>query len=251
MNAALAEIATLEGTKFMKPIIGITSRDDYTGRIKINLVNHTYIDAVIEAGGIPLVLANLQDLDDIDGYIKTLDGIIFSGGEDISPLVYGENPIKEVKNISYRRDKFELELFNRSYEKGLPILGICRGIQLVNVALGGSLYQDIHQQIPQALGHVSTYRIEGGYHTIDIERDSILFDIFKEKKIQVNSQHHQRVKDVGDKLRVCARAHDGVIEAIESSNDNFVLGVQFHPAAMVSEHEEFVSIFEYFINRCT
>lgn len=234
----------------MKARIGLTSRDDYTGRIKINILNHNYIDAVLEGGGLPFIIPNLQDLSDIEAYLDMIDGLVFTGGEDISPLLYGQDPIKEVKSISYKRDKTELALFKAAYRRGIPILGICRGMQVVNVALDGSLYQDIHVQIPQALGHISTYRIEGGYHRITIKENSLMFDIFGENSIDVNSQHHQSIKKLGDNLRVSGQTADGVIEAIESTNDNFVLGVQFHPEAMIKENGKFIDIFEYFISKC-
>jgi len=231
----------------MKPIIGLTSLCDYNGKKKLNSLNFSYINAITKNGGVPIIIPNLKALSDIDRYIDMIDGIVLTGGEDISPLLYGEEPIKEVKYISYTRDQIELELFDRAYESKLPILGICRGLQVVNVALGGTLYQDIHKQIPDALGHLSTYRLEGGYHSINILEGTRLYDIFEETTISVNSQHHQSIKALGKDLKISAKADDGVVEAIESTNDSFLLGVQFHPEAMIDEHKEFMGIFDYFI----
>ena len=234
----------------MKPIIGLTSQFEYSVSRKFNKLNYTYIDAVVKGGGVPIILPILKNLDDLDKYLDSVDGIIFTGGEDISPLLFGEDPTKEVDTICYDRDKIELELFKRAYSRGMPILGICRGLQLINVALGGTLYQDINSQLPNSLGHISTYSIEGGYHSIDIINDTILYDILGKEKINVNSQHHQSVKELGKNLRVNALSSDGVIEGIETTTGNFVLGVQFHPEAMIEETKEFINIFEYFILYC-
>ncbi len=234
----------------MKPIIGLTSQFEYSVSRKFNKLNYTYIDAVVKGGGVPIIIPILKNLDDLDKYLDSVDGIIFTGGEDISPLLFGEDPTKEVDTICYDRDKIELELFKRAYNRGMPILGICRGLQLINVALGGTLYQDINSQLPNSLGHISTYNIEGGYHSIDIINDTILYDILGKEKINVNSQHHQSVKELGKNLRVNALSSDGVIEGIETTTGNFVLGVQFHPEAMIEEAKEFINIFEYFILYC-
>lgn len=234
----------------MKPIIGISSQYGYESRKTLNKINYTYIDSVVQAGGIPFIIPVLEDRKDINRYIESIDGLILTGGEDISPLLFGEEPIKETKNICYNRDRMELALFNQAYKKDLPVLGICRGLQLINTALDGTLYQDINSQIKDSLGHISTYNIDGGYHSIKIKKDTILFDIFKEEKINVNSQHHQSIKDLGRNLRINALSSDGIVEGAESTNSKFVLGVQFHPEAMINKHREFLDIFDYFIKAC-
>lgn len=235
----------------MNPVIGITSEYSYDGRKKFNRVKSTYIEAISMAGGIPLIIPLVGEKEAIEKYLDIVDGIMFIGGEDLSPLLYNESPMKEVVDISYDRDKMEMEIFNRAYERKIPILGICRGLQLINVALEGSLYQDIHAQLPFALGHVSTYDIAEGYHSIDIMDDTVLYDILGKKKINVNSNHHQSIKAVGKDLRINCLSQEGIVEGIESiKNSNFVLGVQFHPEAMIYRHKEFLKIFEYFILYC-
>ena len=234
----------------MKPLIGLTPQYGYSNNKKITKINYSYIDAVNQAGGIPIVLPIVKDSDSIDRYIDILQGIILTGGEDAAPLLYGEEPLKEVDSICFERDDMELKIIKRAYEMGVPIFGICRGIQMINIALGGSLYQDIYKQIPNSIGHLAGASIEGGYHTIEIERDSILYEIFKKEKIPVNSQHHQSVKTLGHSLKINALSIDGVIEGIESTNDRFVLGVQFHPEAMIEDREDSLDLFRYFISYC-
>lgn len=239
------------GDDYMKPIIGITSEYGYDGRTKSDKVKTAYIEAITLAGGIPLILPIIKDNDIIERYFDLIDGILFTGGEDLSPLLYDESPMKEVLDISYDRDYSEMELFKGAYKRRIPILGICRGLQLINVALGGSLYQDIHTQLPHALGHMSTYDISAGYHRIKIVDDTVLYDILGVKEINVNSNHHQSVKDLGKGLRINCLSKEGIIEGIESiKNSNFVLGVQFHPEAMMYRHEKFINIFEYFVLYC-
>lgn len=236
----------------MKPVIGITSGHGYKETNKFNTVKTTYADAVLMGGGIPLIIPVVHDEEIIGNYLDLVDGILFTGGEDISPLAYGENPMKEVANISYDRDEMELALYKGAYDRKIPILGICRGLQLINVAMGGTLYQDLNLQLPQALGHVSTYDITRGYHNIEIKEDTVLHEIFGLEKINVNSNHHQSIKDLGKALKINSLSTEGIIEGIESpKDDNFVLGVQFHPEAMVHKHKEFIGIFEYFVKRCS
>lgn len=234
----------------MKPLIGLTCQYDYSNKGKSNKINYTYIDAIKRAGAIPIILPLVTELDLIDGYINLLQGLVLTGGEDASPILYGEEPLREVDKICFHRDKMEVELIRRAYEKRLPLLGICRGMQMINVALGGSLYQDIYRQIPDALGHISGFAIGGGYHTIELVRDSILYEIFEKGRKQVNSQHHQSVKELGENLKINARSLDGIIEGIESIDDRFILGLQFHPEAMLDEYDEFIDLFKYFVSSC-
>lgn len=234
----------------MKPIIGITSQFEHLVNRKMVRVNNTFVNAVVEGGGVPIILPILKDIEDIDSYLSRVDGLIFTGGEDVTPIYFGEEPIKEVDYICIDRDDMELELFKRAYEKNIPLLGICRGLQLFNIGLGGTLYQDIPRQIPNAIGHACGYNVHQGYHTINIEKDSILYDIFKKEKLVVNSQHHQSIKDLGENMRITSTTIDGVVESIESTNEKFLLGVQFHPEVMMNNDKEFIKFFSYFVERC-
>ncbi len=181
----------------MKPIIGITtfeSEEKGYHRIKSN-----YINSVFAAGGIPINIPIIHEEKDYDAYLDILDGIIFTGGLDVSPLSYNENPLKEINSTSSIRDKYEMGLFKKAYERKLPILGICRGLQVANVVLGGSLYQDIYVQVPGVLGHQpDDMPNDEFYHSINIKKDTKLFNIFKSEKIFVNSLHHQAIKELGE-----------------------------------------------------
>lgn len=230
----------------MKPVIGITTFDG-SGK-GYHRINTNYINAVFEAGGIPVTIPVIYDEKDYDDYLNILDGIIFSGGGDILPLFYNENPIKEVKEVARERDIYELGLFKRAYERKLPILGICRGMQIMNVALGGSLYQDIYAEIKDCLGHQPTgISVNDFYHSINIKKDTIFHEIFQCEEMSINSNHHQSVKDLGDNLIVSAVAEDGVIEVIEGVDERFLMGVQFHPEPLIKKHPEFLGIFKEFI----
>ncbi|MDR7871112.1 MAG: gamma-glutamyl-gamma-aminobutyrate hydrolase family protein [Tissierellaceae bacterium] len=234
----------------MKPLIGLTCQFDYSQRIRFNKINYTYIDAIKKAGGIPIIFPIMSEFDAIDRYLNVVDGIILTGGGDAAPLLFGEEPIREVDSICFERDNMELKIIKRAYEMSKPMFGICRGIQMINIALGGTLYQDIYKQIPDALGHIAGSSIQGGYHTVEIVKDSIMYEIFNKERIQVNSQHHQSVRALGNNLKINALSLDGVIEGMESTNDKFVLGVQFHPEAMIDRNEEFLNIFKFFISHC-
>lgn len=234
----------------MKPIIGLTCQKDNLTNRSINRINYPYIKSVIAAGGLPIIIPTLEDTKDISRYLDILDGVIFTGGGDISAHYFNEEPIREVDEVCQDRDMTEIALFHEAYKKGKPIFGICRGLQLINIALGGSIYQDIYSQLPNVLGHTCANNIQDGYHSINIQKDSIMYEIFKKEKLVVNSQHHQSIKSLGKDLRVTAEAKDGIIEAIESTNENFILGVQFHPEAMAMKYEDFLKPFKYFVDRC-
>lgn len=239
----------------MRPIIGITTFNETNSRgSRFNSVNYNYIKAVHMAGSTP-VLIPVTDCDErIDDYIDLVNGILFTGGVDVAPLYYGENPIKEVHSIDAKRDEFELKLFNKAFGTKLPILGICRGMQLINVALKGTLFQDINSQIPDSLGHYpNNIQSDVLYHSIEIVENTILANIFNSKEININSFHHQAVKDLGEGLKASAFSKDGIIEAMEGvySNGQIILGVQWHPEGLVVKHEEFRKLFGFFVEKCS
>lgn len=211
------------------------------------LVPIAYSEAIKRAGGVPVIVPNIADDDLIDSYVEMCDGFLFTGGVDINPMIYNEEMILETKKYSFERDEFELKLLEKIRDINKPILGICRGMQLINSVYGGSLYQDL-KIAGFNLNHNNPQNIIDGTHSIAIEKDSILFDIFGEKAI-VNSYHHQAVKDVAEGFRVTSRAKDGIVESMEWTGERYIHLVQFHPEMMIYKHEKFEKIFEDFVKR--
>jgi len=233
----------------MKPIIGITTDVRDNGE---NVLKNTYVQAVIRAGGLPMIVpVGLEE--DVEQLIAILDGLILSGGNDINPMLFNEEPHEYLGEVSPSRDSIELELARRMLKTGKPILGICRGMQVLNVAVGGSVYQDLHKQNDgPILQHMQKAPNTHSSHYVQVEKGSLLESIAGSERIQVNSYHHQSVKDVPAAFKVTGVASDGIVEAFESNDEKFVLGVQWHPEAL-STAGDVVSlrIFEKFISACT
>lgn len=235
----------------MKPVIGVTTFLNNQVKKSIISVNFNYVNSILLAGGIPVLIPLITDKDKLYEYLNTLDGIVFTGGEDVSPLLYGENPLNKIKMTADDRDEYEFTLFKGAYERKIPVLGICRGAQLINVALKGTLYQDINEQVKNSLGHspFDNYA-DQLYHSVKILDGSKLYEIFKKDNIYVNSFHHQAVKDLGENLKISAISTDGIIEAYESTNDSFIMGIQWHPEGLTIKYPQFVGIFEALIKAC-
>jgi gamma-glutamyl-gamma-aminobutyrate hydrolase PuuD len=206
-----------------------------------------YVKSVMRSGGAPLLLPFLSDGDSIAASLAVADGVLMTGGGDINPLHYGEEPHPKTYYQDPARDEMEFELARRSVELGKPVLGICRGIQALNVAFGGTLVQDIPSQIPCACRHFAQPLAPVLVHNVDIEPDSLLSQVLGATSLAVNSYHHQSVKDVGSGLRVNCRARDGVVEGLESSDGKPVLAVQCHPEELAAEHEAFQRPFDWLI----
>lgn len=236
-----------------KPIIGISGsiivdKSEFPGYKKV-YVNNDYIEAVIKAGGVPLVLAITEDESVIDGYIDSIDGLILTGGHDVTPRYYGENPKPKLGDVFPERDEFDLKLLEKSKNKNIPILGICRGFQLMNVAHGGSLWQDLSYSDYEYIKHNQEHNPELKTHSLEIEEDSKLYEIFGEKNIYVNSFHHQIIKKVSNEFNVAATAPDGIIEALEHKNYDFLVGVQFHPEMLHRVCGMMQNLFNTFIEK--
>lgn len=205
-----------------KPLIGITGDvEERDGRVYI-YVDHRYGKLVEESGGIPVLIHPTRSVKDI---VSRINGLLLSGGEDIHPRYYGEEPGYPMTLSPDMRTEFELSLLRESAAAGTPILGICHGMQLINVAFGGTLYQDLPVQIEGAANH----KLGDKRHGVLIEEGSLLLKAVGKREIDVTSTHHQAVREPGSSLRVCARSHDGIIEAIELPGHPFLIGVQWHP----------------------
>lgn len=210
-------------------------------------VNDDYVQAVIQAGGTPVILPVIGDLDLIREVVATLDGLILSGGHDVTTQLYGEEPRQKLGDTYPERDLFDMKLIEFAMARNIPILGICRGFQILNVYHGGSLYQDLSYADKELLKHVQGTRPELETHEVDLVEDSILFNLLNEKKVRVNSFHHQVVKSLGNSLVKTAVASDGVIEAFEHQSYPWLVGVQFHPEMMHRGHLLSKEIFKSFV----
>lgn len=237
----------------MKPVIGITGRIQMSANegiigLEKAYVPTDYIDSVEAAGGIPLILPVIRATEDINILLQKIDGLIVSGGIDINPLLFGEEPEPEQGFMLEELDNFDIIITEAAYKLGIPILGICRGIQVINVVFGGSLYQDIKKV--SSVKHDQMARRDAATHTVSIEKGSLLYDLYGET-LTVNSYHHQAVKEPAPGFRITAKAKDGIIEAIEMPGSRFVLGVQWHPEMMSAKNENARKLFRMFVNKCS
>lgn len=234
------------------PIIGISATliavesGQFMGLERVAL-GEGYIQAIQLSGGIPIILPILKDRAFIRQQMQFIDGLILSGGYDVSPLLYGEEPNKNLGALCLDRDHYELHLLEIARDLHKPILGICRGLQLINVAFGGTLYQDLESGFPHALQHDQKSKPEEATHTVTLTACTKLQQVMQENVILTNSFHHQAIKDLAPGIMVNAYAKDGIIEGIESKEDAFVLGVQWHPELMLSKHPKMLKLFRAFI----
>ena len=213
----------------MKPLIGITMNHEPQPTRNLNILDQDYGKAVFRAGGFPVPILGIQQ--SIPDLVKRLDGFVFTGGDDIDPRFYKEKPLSGARvSISPdERIRFELELFKAVAAAKKPVLAICYGAQLVNVALGGKLYQDIGLQIPNPMKHGAARPGEKVFHEVDIFEGTLLSRILGAPRIRVRSSHHQSVKNPGKGLHLSAVSHDRVIEAFEPRTNNFLIAIQWHP----------------------
>jgi len=213
----------------MKPLIGITMNLDVQPARNVNALDHDYGRAVHKAGGIPVPVLGIDGL--IPDLVRRFDGFVFSGGDDIDPRFYKEKLIQKARLVLSpdQRTVFEMKLFRAAHRARKPILAICGGEQLINVALGGTLYQDIMLQMPGSLRHGASRRGEKIFHDVEISESSLLFRILRTPRLRVRSAHHQSVREIARGLHIAARSDDNVIEALESRSRSFLIAVQWHP----------------------
>lgn len=233
----------------MRPLIGMTlgtAEDEKKGRLDRQY--HDYAEAVAEAGGAPFWIPPLADKEALERILDVLDGLLLTGGGDLEAWRFGEEPHPSLSGVQPWRDEAELYLYRRAREKGLPILGICRGCQVINVAEGGSLIQDIPSLVPGSLAHQQTLPADEASHSVQVEGESLLHRILGVDALGVNSFHHQAVGRVGEGLRATAKSpEDGVVEAVEGRSGSFLLGVQWHPERMVKKAPLMKRIFAAFV----
>ena len=233
----------------MRPLIGITC--DYCSDNNSIMLNSDYYLAVYKAGGQPLLIPYI-DCDDEFSLVSLLDGIMFTGGDDIDPVYYGEVTHPKLGKINPIRDEFELKLCRLALEENKPVLGICRGVQVMNVALGGTLYQDLEEELKTdtLVKHRQSAPAWYATHLVRFEAGSRVNLIFGQGSIRVNSFHHQAVKEVAHAFRATGWSSDGVIEVIESDKYKFALGVQWHPERMFVRDRAMLLLFISFVEAC-
>ncbi len=230
------------------PVIGLTtSRVNNSKGFPTLTVMETYTSAVVRAGGAPLMIPLGLPSESLPSVVSRLDGILFTGGGDVRPQVYGSQDHSKVTLIDDDRDRVELDLFHLIHQSGKPFLGICRGIQMINVALGGSLYEDILDQQPGSLNHDrSHYARNYLAHPVDVVKDSRLENILGARQVEVNSLHHQGVRELAKGVVATACAPDGLVEAFEVPDYSFGLAVQWHPECL-QEHQSMRDLFRAFV----
>ena len=213
-----------------RPLIGISGSIRLFDGAERAGVNAAYVDSISKAGGIPILLTPPIGPDAAAAALDPLDGLVLTGGHDVDPQWYDAHPSPALGPVDSRRDEFELALFHAARKRGLPILGICRGMQLVNVALGGTLYQDLPSEQPGEIHHDPPVARNSRTHAVTVSEGSRLQAALDAGKLTTNSFHHQAIKDLAPGLTVTARADDGVIEGVESeATGDWLLAVQWHP----------------------
>jgi putative glutamine amidotransferase len=232
----------------MKPLIGITTNQSTNsyGQPTI-LLQQSYVRAVMQAGGVPVLIPSSIAEDGWDAVYARLDGILFSGGGDISLDYFSGEPHPRIDDVDLQRDSVELKMVQAAVSDGKPFLGICRGCQVVNVALGGTLYTHIPDQLPNALDHAYPGNMRTVLvHEVKIEEGTRAAEIYSEPIIKVNSLHHQGLKEIAPALRIAGHAPDGLIEAIELPDHPFGLAVQWHPE-WLTDQESTRNLFRKFV----
>ncbi|MDR0681479.1 MAG: gamma-glutamyl-gamma-aminobutyrate hydrolase family protein [Dysgonamonadaceae bacterium] len=216
----------------------------------LSCISDAYVNAVVKAGGTPVLIPLTTDFSVLDEILSQIDGLILSGGGDIYAPLYDEDLHPAVESYDLERDRSDIQLVRRAAEKQIPVLGICRGHQIINVAFGGNLIQDIPSQAPESkINHNHPENGEIGTHSVTIKSGSALHRIIKKENISVNSFHHQSIKTVAPGFEIVAQSEDGIIEAIEPENGKSVLGVQWHPERMVTANNDtMLSIFRQIIS---
>jgi len=232
----------------MKPLIGITTHlatNEY-GQTRI-VLQQSYAKAIMQAGGVPVLIPSIIAEDGWDALYSRLDGILFSGGGDIALEHFPGHPHPRIADVEPERDSVELKIIHAAASDGKPFLGICRGCQLLNVSLGGTLYTHLPDQLPNSLDHsypgdLRTVLV----HQVKIEEGTHFSDVLGEPIVRVNSHHHQGLKDIAPSLRVAGHAPDGLVEAIELPDHPFGLAVQWHPE-WLTDQESTRNLFRKFV----
>lgn len=231
-----------------RPMIGVTSSKDNENR-RI-FIHHAYMEMLEKAGAMPVLLPITDDEAMIEQMLDTFDGFVISGGGDMDSAWWGEELHMLAAGLNPLRDRMEIMLIRKLHERDIPTFGICRGEQVMNVALGGTLVQDIPSQVTDPIIHRDVPRQYEVSHTVQVKEGTLLAQIIGSGEKGVNTLHHQAVREAATCLNVAAVSADGVIEAVEDPSKKFFLGVQWHPERLGPENEDAMRLFAYFCNMC-
>ncbi len=231
-----------------KPLIGLTTLIDKEQGSYWMLP--LYTESVAKSGGVPVILPPFSDAEEAASAVGALDGLLFTGGDDIAPSYYGEEKHPAIGKISAERDLSEFLLMKEAAAAKKPVFCICRGFQLLNVFFGGTLYQDLPSQYDTVIRHSQEMPYDEPVHGVFIPEGSPLFRIAGALEFRVNSRHHQAVKEVGEGLSVMAVSEDGLVESAFAPGYPFLMGVQWHPEHMFEKDEISRKLFAAFIGAC-
>lgn len=235
-----------------KIVVGITSGIDnsngYFSNYRKSYVSEFYVKSIIKANGIPVILPIVEDLESAKELVNRVDILLFSGGADVNPLMYNQEPLLKIGGIDPNRDLSEKMYFEYAKMIKKPIFGICRGLQFINVVEGGSLYQDLSYDKNSKLRHKQLPEPAMETHTVHLDKDSFLYDLYNKDNILTNTFHHQIVDRVAEGYKVTGIAIDGAVEVLEYMGDQFIKSVQFHPEMMAAnDSKEMLDLFKYLI----
>lgn len=237
----------------MRPLIGIPCHAGLRAETErpIYYNNRSYIHAVERAGGTPILIPILEEVESLTPLLPRLDGLLISGGIDVDPTHYDEDPHPLLGETNAQLDKLEMNLIQWALEHRKPTLGICRGMQMMNVALGGTLYQDLNAEIPSSLRHANWDLPRNKLiHRVEVVSGSRMESVLGVQELLVNSLHHQAVKEPGEGIFISGYAEDGVAEMLEVSGHPFMMAAQCHPEELYSEHDIWQRLFFAFIKAC-
>ena len=229
-----------------KPLIGISLGYSPTK----NSVNNTYVNSILMNGGVPYLIPVTDDVEVLRQVVAQLDGIVFTGGEDFAPAYFGEEEHEHLGEVNVNRDTYDLTLFKLASDRNIPTLGICRGLQLINVGIGGTLYQDLPSQKPSDINHRQQEAGTVATHSVSVVEGSLMHQILGEKEIQVNTFHHQAIKKLAPGLKIVGWANDSVPEMIEAYPNRQILGTQFHPEIFTANGDKLLGkLFQFLIGK--